>query len=38
MLNKSEYFEPIDPDEKNDEFIAIESKARAFLKMSVRGS
>ena len=31
MLNKSEYFEPIDPDEKNDEFIA-------FLKMSVRGS
>ena len=33
MLNKSEYFEPIDPDEKNDEFIA-----RAFLKMSVRGS
>ena len=27
MLNKSEYFEPIDPDEKNDEFIAIESKS-----------
>lgn len=27
MLNKSEYFEPIDPDEKNDEFIVIESKS-----------
>ena len=36
MLNKSEYFEPIDPDEKNDELSPL--KARAFLKMSVRGS
>ena len=34
MLNKSEYFEPIDPDEKNLSPL----KARAFLKMSVRGS
>ena len=27
MLSKSEYFEPIDASEKNDEFIAIESKS-----------
>lgn len=27
MLNPNEYFEPLDPSEKNDEYIAIESKS-----------
>lgn len=27
MLNPSEYFEPLDPSEKNDEYIAVESKS-----------
>lgn len=29
MLNPNEYFEPLDPSEKNDEYIAIESKSFA---------